>query len=246
MEVKRIDVLGVPVDVCSLSALEEKVLEMLESNEPKRIMFISVWDLLKARGKNEYSECLRSADLILPVSKSILKGAKFLKKDIPVRHNQFKSLIRILSLLESRSKSFYIFGGRNKSLNQAFRNIKSTFSGLSIVGRHVGYYKKDVEEDIIQAISKASPSLVLLSDGIKEKDCWAYSRRSQLPSSIFLYYRDSVGIFSKRVKRVGEKTFDRGLEIWSEILKNPLKLFLIFPYIGYIMCLIWYRLFRSK
>lgn len=128
----------------------------------------------------------------------------------------------------------------------AERNVRSTFPGLQIVGRYVGYYPKAVENDIVQAIFKASPSLALVSDGIREKDCWSYTRRNRFSSSIFLYYRDGIGIFSERIKRVKEKTFERGLEIWSEILHNPLKLFLIFPYIYYIVCLLWYKLFKRN
>ena len=106
--------------------------------------------------------------------------------------------------------------------------------------------RKSVENDIVEAIFKAQPSLVLLSDGIKEKNCWAYRRRNRFSSSIFLYYKDAFGIFSERVKRVSEKTFDRGHEIWFEIMHNPFKIFLIFPFLWYILCLIWYRLFKKK
>ena len=99
--------------------------------------------------------------------------------------------------------------------------------------------------DVIKAIYKACPSLVLVSDGIKDKVCWAYKRRNQFSSSIFIYYKEVMGIFSKRVKRIDEKTFERGHEIYHEIIRNPLKIFLIFPYIWYILVLVWYRLLKK-
>ena len=71
---------------------------------------------MKIRCKNEYAESIRNADLILPISKSILSGAKFLNKTVPFRYNPFDAFISILSILESRYKSFYIFGGRKKPL----------------------------------------------------------------------------------------------------------------------------------
>ena len=184
--------------------------------------------------------------MVLPVSKSILRGARFLKKNVPVRYNQFTAVISILSVLENHYKSLYLFGGRKKSLMAAEKNVRATFPSLQIVGRYVGYYPKTVEDDIVQAIFKASPPLVLVSEGLREKDCWSYLRRNRFSSSIFLYYRDCIGIFSERIKRVKEKTFDRGLEIWSEIIHNPLKVFLLFPYIYYILSLVWYRLFKRK
>lgn len=245
MAVQRIEMLGVPVDVCSRQDLEGKILELLQKERPSQISFITIWDFLKARRKNEYAESIRNADLILPVSKSILSGARFLKKTVPVRYNPFDAFISILSVLEARYKSFYLFGGRKKALAAAEKNVRTTFRGLQVVGRCVGYYKSQDEENIIQAISKSSPSLVLVSEGIKKKDFWSYSRRHRFSSGIFLYYRDAVGILSKRIKRVDPRKFDKGLEIWDEIIRNPLKLFLIFPYFRYILLLVWARLFKQ-
>lgn len=246
MAVQRIKLLGVPVDILPPQDMETEILELLAKPGTKQIVFLSVWDLLRARRRGDYGQCVCDADLVLPVSKSILRGARFLKKDVPVRYNQFTAVISILSVLENHYKSLYLLGGRKKSLMAAERNVRSTFPGLQIVGRYVGYYSKAVENDIVQAIFKASPSLALVSDGIREKDCWSYTRRNRFSSSIFLYYRDGIGIFSERIKRVKEKTFERGLEIWSEILHNPLKLFLIFPFIYYIVCLLWYKLFKRN
>src|SRR5574344_2777121 len=247
MAKQRIEVLGVPVDILPPQDLEEEVLELLSKPGTKQIVFLSVWDLLKARRrKTDFSLCVKNADLILPVSKSILGGAKFLKKQIPIRYNQFDAVIRILSILEEHQKSLYLLGGRKKTVMAAERNVRSTSPGLQIVGRYVGYYPKTIENDVIQAIYKASPSVVLVSEGIREKNCWSYNRRNRFSSSIFLYYHDAIGIFSERINRVNEKTFEKGMEIWSEIVRNPLKIFLLFPYTWYIILLIWYRLVKRE
>lgn len=242
METERINVLGVPIDTVNEEDVENILLELLAKPGAKQIVFLSVWGLLKARGRNDFAECVKSADLVIPISKSILSGAKFLKKKIPVRHNQFKMIIKILSVLESHLKSLYILGGRKKTLQKAQGNVAKTFPNLTLVGRFVGYYPKKIEDSIIQAIYKASPSLVLVSDGIKEKDSWSFNRRNRFSNSIFVYYKDALGIFSEHIKRIKESTFEKGLEIWAEILRNPLKIFLIFPFLYYILLLVWYRL----
>ncbi|MBQ0038819.1 MAG: WecB/TagA/CpsF family glycosyltransferase [Treponema sp.] len=246
MSVQRIRILGVPVDVCQKTELEEKILELMEKDGPSQIIFLNIWDLLKARGKNEFGECVRNADLVLPVSKSILKGAKFLKKTVPVRYNPFDATISILGLLENRYKSFYMFGGRKKALVEAEKNVKKTFKTLRVVGRYVGYYKAGAEDGIIEAIRKSSPSLVLLSEGVKNRELWPYQNREKFTTSIFMYYRDAVGIFGRRIKRVNPSTFEKGHEIYGEVLRNPLKLFLLFPYSWYIICLVWHRLFKRE
>ena len=110
MSIKRISLIGVPVDVIQPEDLENEILELLAKPGTKQIVFLSIWNLLKARHKGVYSECIQNADLIIPVSKSILKGAKFLKKDVPVRYNPFEAVIRILSILDSHYKTLYLFG----------------------------------------------------------------------------------------------------------------------------------------
>lgn len=245
MSLKRISVIGVPVDVCPPEELEKEILEILAKPGTKQIVFLSIWKLLKATHKGDMADCVKNADLIIPISKSILRGAKFLKKEVPNRYNPFEMVIRVLSILESHFKTTYLLGSYKKTLVKAEKNIRDTFPSLRIVGRYVGYYPKQIENDIISAIFKSQPSLVLMSDGIKEKDCWAYKRRNRFSSSIFLYYKDSFGIFSERVKRIDEKTFNKGNEFWIELFHNPFKIFLIFPLLWYLILLVFYKLFRK-
>ena len=245
MAIERINLIGVPVDVCGPENLEAAILELLAKPGTKQIIFLSIWDLLKARRKNDFSECVKNADLVLPISKSILKGAKFLRKPIPVRYNPFTAVIQVLSILDSHYKSLYLLGAHKKTLLKAERNVHDTFPGLRVVGRFSGYYSKQDEDDVVQAIFKSQPSLVLVSEGIKDKNCWAYKRRNRFSSSIFLYYKDCFGIFADRIKRVNEKTFERGHEIFVEFFHNPFKIFLLFPYFWYKIVLVWYRLFKK-
>ena len=102
------------------------------------------------------------------------------------------------------------------------------------------------EKNIIAAMFKASPAVVLIGSGIKNPERWVYRRRNCFNSSIFIADNDVLDIFSKRKKYVNPKTFEKGLEIWPEIIKNPLKLFLIFPYFWYKLSLLWFRLFGKN
>ena len=246
MAKNRISLIGVPVDVCPPQELESELLEILAKPGTKQIIFLSIWDLLKARHKGDFAECLKNADLIIPISKSILKGAKFLKLPVPVRYNPFEAVIQILSILDSHYKSLYLLGSTEKTLIKSEKNLRDTFKQLRILGKHTGYFSKNVEDNIIIALFKAEPSLVLLSDGIKEKNCWAYRRRNRFSSSIFLYYKDAFGIFSERIKRVSEKTFNKGHEFLPELAHNPFKIVLTFRILWYWLVVLWDKIFKKS
>ena len=110
MAVQRIEILGVPVDIVQPQELEEVINSLNEETGVKQIVFLSIWDLLKARRKNEFAKTVRNANLVIPISKSIISGARFLKKSVPVRYNPFNFTINLLSILENGYKSFYLLG----------------------------------------------------------------------------------------------------------------------------------------
>ena len=244
-ECTRIDVLGVPVDVVKPENLEDVIFSLYEKAGTKQIVFLSIWGLLRAKRSDVYMQCLKNAALVLPISKSIVKGATFLKKSAPVRYNPFSTIISILTSLESRYKSIYLLGGKKSSLMDSERNIRATYPGLQIVGRYVGYYPKSVEKDIISAVYKANPALVLVGDGIRHGEMWAFENRNQFGTSFFIYYKDVLDILSARKKRISKETFEKGKEIWSELIRNPLKIFLIFSYMWYKLLLLGWRLFKT-
>lgn len=242
MAVERIHLLKIPVDILPPEDMEHEILALLEKPGTKQIVFLSVWDLLKARKNQKLNECIRNADLVLPLSKSIIKGASFLHLPIPVRYNPFSAIISFLSVLDSHYKSLYLLGGRKKALLEAERNVHVTFPNLQIIGRFVGYYPKSMEPDIVSAIYRSCPALVLIGDGIAEKETWAFQRRNRFSSSTFVYSKDIINIFAKRTSHVSARTFERGLEIWPEIMHNPLKILLILPFIWYNVLLLWYKI----
>ena len=51
MSIKRISLIGVPVDVVQPENLENEILELLAKPGTKQIVFLSIWNLLKARHK---------------------------------------------------------------------------------------------------------------------------------------------------------------------------------------------------
>ncbi|MDR1785244.1 MAG: WecB/TagA/CpsF family glycosyltransferase [Spirochaetaceae bacterium] len=241
MERQRLNILNVPVDAVPAGDFEKVILDLLQKDGPKQIIFLSLWDLLKARGKSDFALSVKSADLVLPVSKSILMGARFLNLPAPERYNPFEAVISILCVLESHNRTLYLLGGKKAVLMEAERNVRATFPNMQIVGRFTGYYPKAIEEDVITAIRKATPSVVLLSEGVPDKKTWFYRRRDRFSASAFVYYPEAIGVFSKTAKRISNRTFDKGREIWVEILHNPFKVFLILPYLKYLILLLFYR-----
>ena len=241
---QRIFLLKIPIDVISPENLEAEIMNILSSEEPKQIVLLSLWDFLRGRRNGEYRNLLKSASLVIPTSKSLIRGAVFLGKPKPYRYNPFSFIIKVLGILEKYNKSVYFFGTRKQSLLTAENNVKKTFPRIRSVGRFTGFYPKSIENDIILGIQKSAPSFVLVSDGVPGGEKWIYKHRRQFTKSIFLLSSSILDIFAEIKKRISDSLFDKGLEVLPQILKNPLKIFFIFRYLWYNILLVVYRIFR--
>lgn len=244
MAITRISFLKIPLDIVRPQDLEESIKDLLSRQGPQHIMLVTLWDVLRAKYQSEYRAMVNSAALVIPVSKSLVRGAVFLKKTEPSRYQPFVLIISILGILEKYYKNTFFFGARPQSLLKAEKNVRSTFPKLAILGRSAGYYHKSFEKNILLAINKASPSFVLLGDGIHSGQKWIHRNRSHLHNGIFLWDPEVFDIFSERKNRISEKIFEKGLEFIPYLLKNPLRIFRIFQYLWYTVLLLTYRVFK--
>ncbi|MDR2394485.1 MAG: WecB/TagA/CpsF family glycosyltransferase [Treponema sp.] len=243
---ERLSLLKVPLDIIALEQLGDIIRTLLDSGGGKNIVLLSLWDLLRARRNKEYRSYVLSAALVIPISRSLVGGARFIiDKQVP-RYMPFEFVVRILTSLEERELSLYLLGGKLRTLRKAEKNIRQTFPCLRIVGRYVGYFKKAQEKSILEAIRKASPSLLLVGKGIAGGERWIAKHDACLPGGLRLWCSDLFEIFAEQRKHPSRYSFDHGLEWIGFCLQKPIRVFKLFPYLYYKSLLLVYRLFKQE
>lgn len=246
MKNSRIEFMKVPVDFIEEKDLEHHVLYMLENNKTNQIVFLGFPEYLKARTNRKFRTLLEEATLVLP-SSSILKGGlKFLFKRESPLFMGYDFILRILSILEKNKKSIYIIGSNRKNILVSEKNLKDSYPGLHLVGRSSSIYSRDTEEDIILAIKKSSPSLLLAGSGLRGKDFWLFNNRMKFNRGITLWSPDCFEIFSGKKKRPSRKASSRFFARFGKSLLKPWRLFYIFPFVYYYLSLLIYKLFIIK
>jgi len=240
---QRISLLKVPIDIIAPENLSSVVYDLLKEKKEHNIVLLSLWDLLRARRSGEYRSYVTRASLVIPISKSIIGGIKFLTGKKAYRYMPFDFIISILTILENREFSCYLLGGKRKILLKTEQNIRQTFPRLRIVGRFPGYFKKYEEATIIKAIKKASPALLLAGTGIRGKERWIARNNLALGEGMRLWCSDIFDVFAEKKKHPSRAAFNSGLEWIGYCFNNPFKFFRLFPYIGYKFLLLYYKLF---
>jgi len=244
VERQTVKLLNVPIDIIAPEQLGDYVYELLKDKKEHNIVLLSLWDLLRARRNSEYRYYVQRADLVIPISKSLVSGIKFLTGIKAYRYMPFDFIVSLLTILEAREFSCYLLGGKTKIILKTEKNIRQTFPKLRIVGRFPGYFKRSDEATIIKAIKKASPSLLLAGKGIRGEEKWIARNNLALGNSgMRLWCSDIFDVFAEKKKHPSRAAFDHGFEWIGYTFQKPYKFFRIFPYMYYKILLLVYKLF---
>ena len=242
--VKRISILKVPVDVVAPEDLEEVIKAMYSDGKNHQIVLLSAADLMRARRSGEFRTMISGASLVIPISLSIVNTARFLKRTVPVRYEPFDFIVRVLSILERWGKSAYMFGGSPKGLVKATKNIKATFPGLRLVGGHSSRFPKAFHAKIVEAIRKATPTLLLVGKGVPGGERWIPRSMKHFNSGIQLWCSDVFEVFAERRNRPPERLFAKGLEWMYYLPARPWRVLRMFTASRLKAIALWYRIRR--
>lgn len=241
-KVRRISVLKVPVDIVGPDDLEDVVKALYSDGKNHQIILLSMADLMRARRSGEFRTMVNGASLVLPISLSIVKAARFTKRPEPVRYEPFDLIIRLLGILDRWGKSVYLFGSSPRSLNRAEKNIKATFTDLRVVGRHSGRIPKGFMPNIVEAIRKSSPTLLMVGKGVPSSEKWIPRNLKNFGSGLYLWSSDVLDIFAERHRRPPQRMFAHGTEWMYYLPRHPLRFFRFFTLFRMKIIALWYRI----
>lgn len=242
LTITRIKLLDIPIDILTPEDFEERIESLTKDGGKHQIILLDLMGLLKARGHNEFGKCVRQASLVVPVSNLIIKGARFMKKPEPRRYMPFEFIIRLLGVLEKHGQSVYFIGSRISEIQKAAKNLRDSFPGLQLVGRCAGYYRKDEERDIILAVKKASPTLLLAGRGLPGKDRWILTHKKDFNPGLYLYSGDCFDIFAGKKRKPSRSSWERGIEWMPDLLRHPWLIYRIFPILYYDILLLFNKI----
>jgi N-acetylglucosaminyldiphosphoundecaprenol N-acetyl-beta-D-mannosaminyltransferase len=241
---ERVNFLKVPIDIVEPGQLGLLVFHLLSEGKEQNIVLLSVWDLLRARRNAEYRDYVKNAALVIPISKSIISGIQFLLGKQAVRYMPFDFVINLLTILEGYEFSSYLLGGKKRILIKIEKNLRETFPGLRIVGRYPGSFRRQYEATLIEAIRKASPSLLLVGKGVRGGEHWIARNNGRLGKGMRLWCSDLFDVFAERKRHPSRTSFNLGLEWIGYCLQNPFKLLRFFPFMYYNLLLLIYKIFK--
>jgi exopolysaccharide biosynthesis WecB/TagA/CpsF family protein len=121
--------------------------------------------------------------------------------------------------------TFYLLGATGSIIEQTIRRVRTLYPGLRIVGYRDGYFGRDQESAVVEAINAARPDILWLGLGAPSEQFFAMRNRHRLRNVGLI--KTSGGLFdflSGKNRRAPDWMQAVGLEWAYRIFLEPRRL----------------------
>ena len=241
--VKRTRLLRVPIDILEKKDIKQAVEHMLKQPKPSQIVLFRWSTLIRTWWSRSLRSILHNADLVLPVSASIVASVRFFGRPTPHRFQPFDFLLQLLSALEQTGGSIYFLGMSMNEVQNVGHNIVETYPSVRIVGSHSGFFNDKMELNVITAIRKAAPQLLFVGPPLSNR--WVHRNKHRLHPCIVLWSGEAMNILRNRQKRISKRDVRyRARNNPAFFPAHPWRILQIPLFVLYLFVLIVARIFR--
>lgn len=218
----KTDIFGVLFDNYTIDEAVDKAIKSLVEDKPFIIATPNPEIVDIARKDSEYKNIINSSDIVTPDGIGIVYASKFLKGHIKERAAGFDIVCGIISAINEKSGSVFLFGSKPGVAEAAANNLKDKYENLKIVGCRNGYFKDDSE--IIKAIQDSKPDLLLVCLGAPKQEKWIHQNKDILNAKILVGAGGTLDVLAGNVKRAPDIYIKFGLEWFYRLVKEPKRI----------------------
>lgn len=226
---KNYMILGNKITAITIEQLNEEIKSIILNNGKELILHANIHGINLAERNIWLKKFRNEAKIVHCDGAGIILGLRILGIKIPSKiritvHYWMWSLAYFCVL---NNFSMYFLGGRPGITEQAAKNLRGSFSNLSIVGTHHGYFDKIGAEsqDLVSAINKVKPDILIVGFGMPIQEKWIKDNWKNIDTHVLVAGGGCFDFLSGIKPTCPEWLAGYGLEWLFRLIVEPRRLF---------------------
>lgn len=222
---KRLSVLGYPVDAGTLSELLNTVETGLNGGTHQRVVTLNPEMLMRGEAEPPFARLLREAEVILPDGAGVVWALRR-------KHPQVERIPGIEfseALMAHAAKHGHpvaLIGAQPEVIEATRQNLVRRFPGLNIVYSHHGFFTSPQNRsEVAKACAEARPRYVFVALGVPGQERWIDEYRTLFSEpAAFVGVGGSFDVWSGMKRRAPDLFLRLNLEWLYRITSEPFRL----------------------
>src|SRR5712692_9428844 len=228
MSVKRLRMLGTPVDILSM----ESLLAILERwiRDRSRTHWIACTNshgLMEALRDSSFRQVIESADLSIPDGYRLMKIAR--RRGHAAEQLTGRDLMdRFCQVAQHRGYTSYFYGDTEEVLRRLVKNLTAKYPGLRIAGTLSPPFRAlpaAEEEELIERVNRERPDVLWVGLGLPKQERWISRNLHRLNAPVVAGVGAAFKFHSGIVRRAPEWVVRNGFEWTWRFVREPRRLF---------------------
>jgi N-acetylglucosaminyldiphosphoundecaprenol N-acetyl-beta-D-mannosaminyltransferase len=240
-----VNVLNIGIDNLTRQQAVYRVMKMIEDKGVHHVMTLNPYKIARIKSNSDLRLISDKADMHLASGAGIQWAARMLGNPIKERVAILSFMMEIVRLSEIKEYGIFLVGGKPETAEKAFFNIKKSFPNIRIVGRHGGFFNKEREKSVIEAIRKSEANIVFVGLGFPKEDRWIYQFKHEFKNAVFISVGGSFDTISGDIRKAPPYFMERGLDWFYRIITRPWRFGRLLRLGIFFLSVIFKRIFKK-
>jgi len=215
---------GIPIQALTMKEVLSRVDKAIFHHQHLLIGVINAAKIVNMKRDAHLRRAVLSADMILPDGMSIVWACRILGRWLPERITGIDLMHKILERGQTRGYRIYCLGATDEILNTAIEQIKSNYPGISIVGKHNGYFRPEEEPEVVKSIQTVVPDILFVAMNTPKKEQFLARWNGHLGVPVCHGVGGAFDVIAGKVHRAPAIWQRMGMEWLYRLLQEPRRL----------------------
>ena len=224
MHVKRIEILGVPVDCVTMDQALDWADSKMDGQRPCTILAVNPEKVIRAQQDSTLLDQLRTADLLIPDGIGVILAMRLLGLGQAERVPGSELMPKLCERALEKGYTVFLFGASAEVNQQAVAALQRRYPGIQIVGSHHGYVNGDEMQSVVTLINECKPDLLFVALGSPHQELWMSRYLPQLQVKVCQGVGGTFDVLAGHVRRAPQIFRSVHLEWFYRLVSNPARI----------------------